>query len=256
MKIKCLTIFLGLFVATLGAFAQPKVVAHRGYWKCEGSAQNSIRSLIEADRIKTYGAELDVYLTADNVVVLNHDRTAGAQKLVVEKSTYDQLRTIQLSNGETLPTLVEYLEQAKVSKHPRLVIELKPHTTADREKELAVAVVQLVKRYKMTKRVDYISFSRVLVEEIVKLSPRAKVYYLNGDLSPEELKTIGMTGLDYSLNTMRKNENWFYQAHKLGLKVNVWTVNNADDMQYVIDKRADFITTDEPELLQSLIRNN
>ena len=30
---------------------QTKVIAHRGYWKCEGSAQNSIRSLERAAEI-------------------------------------------------------------------------------------------------------------------------------------------------------------------------------------------------------------
>ncbi|MCI6894358.1 MAG: glycerophosphodiester phosphodiesterase, partial [Bacteroidales bacterium] len=28
------------------AYSQSKVVAHRGYWKTEGSAQNSIRALV------------------------------------------------------------------------------------------------------------------------------------------------------------------------------------------------------------------
>lgn len=42
-----------LFFAFLAAFvlpsyaAKPKVVAHRGYWKTEGSAQNSIRALVK-----------------------------------------------------------------------------------------------------------------------------------------------------------------------------------------------------------------
>ena len=39
--------------------------------------------------------------------------------------------------------------------------------------------------------------------------------------------------------------DWIESCHALGLKVNVWTVNKKEDMQYFWDK-VDFITTDEP----------
>ena len=34
------------------------------------------------------------------------------------------------------------------------------------------------------------------------------------------------------------------------MKINVWTVNNDVDMKYFIEKKVDYITTDEPELLK------
>lgn len=64
---------LALFV-TAGAWGQPKVIAHRGYWTAEGSAQNSLTSWSEADRVGCYGSEFDVWLTGDNRLVVNHDR--------------------------------------------------------------------------------------------------------------------------------------------------------------------------------------
>ena len=59
----------------MGLSAQVKVVAHRGYWKTEGSAQNSLSSLIKADSIKCFGSEFDVWLTADGKLVVDHDKT-------------------------------------------------------------------------------------------------------------------------------------------------------------------------------------
>ena len=60
MKIK--NFFLILLCLSLGLSAgaknKTKVIAHRGYWKIEGSAQNSIKSLEEADRIKVYALNL------------------------------------------------------------------------------------------------------------------------------------------------------------------------------------------------------
>lgn len=40
--------------------AQTRVIAHRGFWKTQGSAQNSITSLLKADSIGCYGSEFDV----------------------------------------------------------------------------------------------------------------------------------------------------------------------------------------------------
>lgn len=42
--------------------------------------------------------------------------------------------------------------------------------------------------------------------------------------------------------------------HMLGLEVNVWTVNTREEMEYFLNLGVDYITTDEPELLQALIR--
>ena len=80
-----------------------------------------------------------------------------------------------------------------------------------------------------------------------------KVAYLGGDLSPRELAERGYTGLDYHIGTMRAHEEWFDEARKLSLEINVWTVNDEGSMKYLIGKGVDYITTDEPELLQSLL---
>ena len=55
------------------ANAQTKVIAHRGFWNCEGSAQNSIAALQKAQEIGVYGSEFDVSITADGIPVVNHD---------------------------------------------------------------------------------------------------------------------------------------------------------------------------------------
>ena len=247
-------IALGLLIAATSTLsAKTKVIAHRGYWKTDGSAQNSLTSLRKANAIKTFGSELDVWLSTDGVPVVTHDRTITSNKLVIENTPYAVLKGIRLSNGETLPSLQEYLTVAKQCKNTKLIIELKSHSTPERETRLAEKTVQMVKLNGLENRVEYIAFSLHMTKELIRLAPKNDVYYLNGDLSPQELKEIGCAGLDYNLGVMKKNENWFKEAKNIGLKVNVWTVNNKKDMQYCIDNGADFITTDEPELLQEVL---
>lgn len=52
MKLSKLMMAFAMCAVTLTGTAQTKVIAHRGYWKCEGSAQNSIASLTKAARGK------------------------------------------------------------------------------------------------------------------------------------------------------------------------------------------------------------
>ncbi|MDR0972379.1 MAG: glycerophosphodiester phosphodiesterase, partial [Prevotellaceae bacterium] len=79
------------------------VIAHRGYWKAEGAAENSIASLLAAQNLKMYGSEFDVWLTMDGVAVIHHDSHIAGKN--IEKTTYAEIRDCKLDNGEYLPTL-------------------------------------------------------------------------------------------------------------------------------------------------------
>ena len=74
MKIKRIILMAALIISVASVQAQKsQVIAHRGYWKTAGSAQNSITSLQKADSIHCYGSEFDVWLAKDNKLVVNHD---------------------------------------------------------------------------------------------------------------------------------------------------------------------------------------
>ena len=82
---------------------QTQVVAHRGYWDTKGSAQNSIASLRKAADAKVYGSECDVHITADSVIIVNHDPKIN--DLVIADSKYADLKIQLLKNGEEVSTL-------------------------------------------------------------------------------------------------------------------------------------------------------
>ena len=111
----------------------------------------------------------------------------------------------------------------------------------------------LVEELGLKKRVEYISFSWNVCEAIREADRKAVIYYLNGEKTPAELKAARMNGLDYSLKVIRKHPEWVKQAHDLGLKVNVWTVNDEADMKYLLDLGVDYITTNNPVELKALI---
>jgi glycerophosphoryl diester phosphodiesterase len=235
------------------AFSQTKIIAHRGYWDCPGSAQNSIASLNKAYEIKAYGAEFDVRVSKDGIAVINHDDTIHGMS--IEESTYEQLKDIKLSNGEKLPTLEQYLAQGKQNKGTQLILEIKPHKTKEAEDRAVAIVLALVKKHKVERMTEYISFSVNICKELIRLAPKATVAYLKGDLSPEELKKMGLAGLDYHYKIMELHPEWIKEAKDLKLSINVWTVNDPAIVKTLMDQGVDYITTDKPVEMAQVVSN-
>ncbi len=236
------------------ALAQPKVIAHRGYWKVPESAQNSLASFTKADAIGVFGSEFDVWLTADNKLIVNHDKVYKGTKINMEKSTAKEITQIVLPNGENIPTLDEYLKLALTKPNTRLILEMKSLSDIKREDIAAEKIAKALKKYKLVERTDIICFSINACLAFKKLLPDSKIFFLNGDLAPKSVKELGMAGIDYSDKVLRKHPEWVKEAQDLGLEVNVWTVDKEEDMKYFIDLGVDYITTDYPERLQALLK--
>ena len=248
---KKIIIFL-FFLSGLFVNAQPgRVIAHRGYWRHGGATENSIASLVAAQQLKIYGSEFDVWLTADNVAVIHHDAQINGKK--IEETPYAEIKDYKLSNGETLPTLATYLEAGSKNQSTRLIMEIKPHTEKQREDAAVKEALRLVEKYNVANHTEYISFSKNICQQLRTLAPQAKIAYLNGDLTPAQVKEQGWTGIDYNESVFRKNPEWVTEARNLGLTTNVWTVNKEENMVWCLSLHIDFITTDEPELLLKLI---
>ena len=228
-----------------------KVIAHRGHWTPEGSAQNSIRSFIKADSINCYGSEFDIWMTGDDVPVVNHD--TSFKGVVMEESPSGDVLAVTLDNGEPLPRLDNFL-QAVAGTSTRLICEVKSHKDKKKEEKLIREAVRMMKEYGLSHRVEYITFSREGLLNLIRQAPAGTpVYYLNGDMTPSELKEAGAAGFDYNIKTVRKHPEWVNEAHELGLKTNVWTVDDEADMQWCISHGIDFITTNRPERLFRLL---
>lgn len=236
------------------SLAQPKVIAHRGYWTAPESAQNSLTSFTKADAIGVFGSEFDVWMTADDKLIVNHDKIYKGTKINMEKDSAKEITLIVLPNGENIPTLEQYLELALTKPNTRLILEMKSLSDFKREDLAAEKIVKELKKYKLVERTDIICFSLNACLAFKKLLPDTKIYYLNGDLAPKSIQRLGLAGIDYSDKVLRKHPEWVKEAHELGLEVNVWTVDKEEDMKYFIDLGVDYITTNYPEQLQALLK--
>ena len=254
MAISLAAMCIGIRAQDMNTFSNNRVVAHRGAWKNAGLPQNSIASLKKAIELGCAGTEFDVHLTADNVLVLCHDNDHMGME--IEKTTYAELAKQPLPNGEKLPTLQEALTEGMKQNSTKLFLEIKSSSTVDRTVRTAEKVVKLVEKMGAKDWVFYIAFNYSAVKRIVELAPNASIAYLNGDASPQKLKDDDVPGLDYNFRVLKKYPEWIQDAQKLGININVWTVNKHEDMDWLLNQNVDYITTDEPEILLIKVTNS
>jgi glycerophosphoryl diester phosphodiesterase len=243
----------GIFRIVKDDFIRNKVIAHRGAWKNTGATENSIAALNHAIALGCEGSEFDVHMSADSLPVINHD--ASIQGISIAKTNSSELLTVKLSNGETLPTLENYLQAGMVQNKTKLILEIKP-SELGKEGSLALTrkIIALVEKLHAQAWVDYISFDYDVCKEVMKLAPYARAAYLKGDKTPAELAADNLYGLDYHFSVLQKNPDWLADAKSRKLTVNVWTVNDKPVLEELLKQNVDFITTNEPELLLSMVK--
>lgn len=238
------------------------VHAHRGF-----SARYTENTLLAFKKAIEAGAdyiELDVHASSDNHVVVIHDGTTGRvadSNLVVSQSTLEELKRLNLSMDQKIPTLREVLElcQGKIG----LNIEIK-------QKDIFSQVNDLIKEFQMENDVLISSF---LHEELIKFKS------INPNLIYTTLEPTGgniwayikvlfnkRKFLDNSLSVGAQGTNPHYkyvsksfcqQAHELGLSVNPWTIDSPKMWSKLIEAGVDsIITNNAPALLKYLEENN
>lgn len=228
-----------------------QIIAHRGFWKTNpATAENSIQSLKNAQNLTIYGTEFDVRISKDGVLIVYHDEYYG--KLQISETNFSDLEKLKLQNGENIPILKDYLEKGKENQSLKLMIELKPINSKIKENDLVQKAIQLVKELHLESQTEFISFSLNICEQIKKQESSFKVHYLNGDLSPIEIKEKGLDGIDYHHSVLLKNLSWISEAKTLGLTTNSWTVNHIEIFQQLKKQGIDFVTTDIPDVLSEI----
>jgi len=104
-------------------FIRNKVIAHRGAWKNTNVPENSIAALNHAVAMGCEGSEFDVHMSADSLPLINHD--PSIQVVSIAKTNAAELLKIKLANGETLPTLENFLKAGMVQTKTKLILEIK-----------------------------------------------------------------------------------------------------------------------------------
>ena len=239
----------------------PIVVAHRG--ASAAYPENTLPSFRGAVQAGADVVELDVRLTADNVLVILHDldvslTTDGVG--FVHTLALDEVKRLDASSGRgprtEVPTLGEALEL--LSGRAGIDIEIKnlpgePSFDSPRE-AAALEVVRLLRETGFDGTVLVSSFNWLTIERIQELDPDIPTGFLTtAAIDPWAPLTYAKAHghafvLPQAPAIYEVGENFVEAAHADGVLVGTWTVDDSEAIERLFEMGVDAIATNDPAM--------
>lgn len=223
-----------------------RMVAHRGVSGLE--RENTCAAFVAAGNRSYFGVETDIHRTADGQYIVFHDdnlaRLLGDER-VVEEMRFDELRALRLTDLDgnargdlLLPTLAEYVNICK--KYDKdCVLEIKNHF----EPEDIDNVIAIIRSIGWLERTIFISFDLPNMLCIREKLPQQRAQYLVSTFGEDLLSILMQNHLDLDIKFSSLSAEQVRACHEAGIKVNVWTVNEAADAERLAGYGVDFITS-------------
>ncbi|MEJ5241767.1 MAG: glycerophosphodiester phosphodiesterase family protein [Anaerolineales bacterium] len=240
----------------LDSWPRPCIFAHRG--ASAYAPENTLAAFELALQQGAPAIELDVKLSADGHVVVIHDPTVDRTtngKGKVARLSLSELRALDAGSffsekyrGEKIPTLEEVFDL--VGKRALINIELTNYTTP--RDSLVEEVCRLVREHRMEENVLFSSFLPRNLHQAAILLPEVP----RGLLALEGWKGLWMRSFQFFFGNYQALHPYvsdvtpqqIASVHRIGRRVHVWTVNDANQMRRLLKWGADGIFTDDPPL--------
>jgi len=251
-------LFLVILLNVATAFAQTKVVAHRGARHEGAPYENTLEALKFAQELGVDVVEFDINLTSDGKVIVVHGPSFPGETRKVQEMTFKELRAAELPGGTRMPTLREWFRQAKKTPEITMVLEIKPHPTKEQETKAVEKAMKLARRMRMGDQLQYTTFSEWVASEIKRIDPNAKVLFLSNSRSkaPDAAwaKEHGYE-MSYAEKVWRAHPEYLKQAKELGVETTIWIVNEESTIDWVLEQGFDYVSTDYPERIYPYVRS-
>jgi glycerophosphoryl diester phosphodiesterase len=224
----------------------PVIIGHRGAMAY--APENTIGSFRTALEMGAQMLEMDVHLSKDEEVIVIHEETVDKTSTghgKVSDLTLEKLKTLELKNGEHLPTLAEVLELFKGKCH--FNVELKGSN-------VSIPAYEVVSRAGLISDVLFSSFNGTQLLEIKMKDEVPRIALLCKDKKTHMLAIARRLKAEaVHPNKKLVKTGFIEEAHAIGLKVNVWVVNRASMMKKFLEQGVDGIITDKPDVLKNVI---
>jgi len=254
----------------------PVNLAHRGASVL--APENTIEAFRLATEAGAGGLELDVHMTRDGHIVVIHDATVDRTTNgigAVSEMTLDELRRLDAGHnfspdggptrpyrgrGVRVPTLVEVLREFS---GVAVNIEIKAGTPGIEETVLGV-----LREANALERALVVSTPHATVKHFRKVSGgyvstgasrwEIGVFYISSKFRLERLVRPAYDALQVPLRHRGipvVTRRFVQAAHARGVRVDAWTINQADEMRRLLDLGVDVIMTDRPGMLAEVLEN-
>ena len=254
----------------------PVNLAHRGASAL--APENTIEAFRLAVEAGAGGLELDVHMTRDGHIVVIHDATVDRTTNgsgAVSEMTLHELRGFDAGynfspdggptrpyrgRGVRVPTLGQVLEE-----FPEVAvnIEIKAPTPGIEETVLGV-----LRGANASGRTLVVSTPHAIVKRFRRISAglistgasrwEIGVFYISSRLRLERLVRPAYDALQVPIKhrgILVVTPRFVRTAHARDVRVDVWTINQADEMRRLLDLGVDVIMTDRPGTLAGVLEN-
>ncbi|WP_372920124.1 glycerophosphodiester phosphodiesterase [Salegentibacter sp.] len=222
-------------------------IGHRG---AKGHiAENTLESIQKALELEVDAIEIDVHRCNSGEIVVIHDftldRTTNGSGEVAKRA-WEELKSLKVEENFRIPLLTEVLDliEGKCS----INIELKGLNTSTGTSE----IIQDYIEKGSWKYQDFIvsSFQKNELFQMRQLDEKVPLGILSKASVSEAIelgKLLNAQAIHPSLGIITRDS--VQNSHQAGFKVNVWTVNEPDDISRMNDFGVDGIISDFPDRL-------
>ncbi|MFN8474433.1 MAG: glycerophosphodiester phosphodiesterase [Anaerolineae bacterium] len=238
-------------------------LAHRGARMV--APENTLAAFRAALEMGADGIELDVQLSADGAIVVHHDFDLGRTNNgagPLKRQTLAQLKRLDAGSWrdaefarERIPTLAEVFQL--LDRQMVVNVELKTRSFFD--DGLEKAVVEEIKRSHMVDKVILSSFNPRSLMRVRSISSQLPLGLLYSPDQPIHLRRAWLRrfvrpeALHPRFDMV--DQAFMQEAKAEGYRVNVWTVNEVEDMERLLKLKVDAIITDRPNILRQVMTN-
>jgi len=231
----------------------PLPFAHRG--GASDAPENTMEAFEYAINLGYHYLETDVHVTADGVLVAFHDndlkRTTGRDGKISELP-WSEVSKVLVDGKAPIPRMEDLIG---VWPHARINIDCKADGAVD-------ALIAVLQRTNSLDRVCVAAFSDGRLRRLRKALGAG----LCSSLGPIEtaLLRFGLLrnppGLAAQVPVKQGpltlvNKTFVERAHRLGLQVHVWTIDDAAEMRRLLDLGVDGLMTDRPVILREVLES-
>lgn len=228
----------------------PKIIAHRG--ASAHAPENTLAAFQLALDQNADGIELDVILSKDDHLVVIHDdsvdRTTNSSGLVHEM-TLKELQSLDAGDGQRIPTLEEVFEN--FGGRFLINIELKNYSSIF--DALPIQVAKLVKKFRLEDSVVISSFNPFNLPRFRSRLPGTPLGLLT---QPNQAKKWVWRLFTYDAlhpHFSDVDKILVTQLHNRHRKVNVWTVDDPQEIQRLAKLKVDSIITNDPRQAREVL---
>lgn len=232
---------------------RPIIFAHRGARR--RARENTLEAFRLARALRADGVELDVRRTRDGVLVVHHDPAPPGAPLLASVP-FSRLR----AEVPWVPTLTEALDALAGMLVNIEVKNLPWEADFDRDERAAASLAALLRARGTIEGVLVSSFHLATVDRVRAAAPEVAtaLLFLPG-ADPREMADLaadhGHVALHPHLLSLSGPDGAEIVAHvhARGLRCNVWTVNDPDEMRRLASLGVDGLVTDVPEVARRVL---